>query len=73
MKSKQNFSKKNNVRSSYVESADRLKPVKSKSGKSNKRISIYDDLDDEFDESESNAPNPDSIRSYYEEDLDDDD
>ncbi|MCW3804944.1 hypothetical protein [Plebeiibacterium marinum] len=49
MKSKHNQIKKNG-KSSYNEFDERngLKPVKSKSGKS-KRISIYDDLDEEID------------------------
>ena len=54
MKSKQNLNKKNTMRSVYNESDNRLKPVKSKSGKNNKKISIYDNLDDDFDESELN-------------------
>ncbi|GAF04415.1 hypothetical protein [Saccharicrinis fermentans] len=51
MKSKQNFSKKSNKRSAYHEFDDRkgLKPVKSKSGKVSKKISIYDAMDDDFD------------------------
>ena len=51
MKSKQHFNKKSNKRSAYNELDDRkgLKPIKSKSGKASKKISIYDAMDDEFD------------------------
>ncbi len=54
MKSKQSFNKRSDKRSTYNEIDEKggLKPIKSKSGKSNKKISIYDDLDDDFDESE---------------------
>ncbi len=50
MKSKKTNLKKTQ-RSSFnnSEEKDGLKPVKSKSGKSSKRISIYDDLDDDED------------------------
>ncbi len=52
MKSKENFSKKNVKRSGYNDFDDKLKPVKPSNGKSGKRISIYESMDDEFDESE---------------------
>ncbi len=50
MKSKKtNFKKSQRSSFNNFEEKDGLKPVKSKSGKSNKRISIYDDLDDDED------------------------
>ena len=75
MKSKQNFSKKNEKRSSYNEFDERkgLKPVKNKSGKSNKKISIYDDLDDDFDENELDDINFDNIDLDMEDELGEED
>lgn len=72
MKSKENFSKKNVKRSGYNDFDDKLKPVKPSNGKSGKRISIYETMDDEFDESEL-----DEVLSFRdtesEDDFDDDD
>ncbi len=72
MKSKQNLNKRNK-RSSVNEFDEKngLKPVKSKNSKS-KRISIYDELDDDFDLDMENYSfsDPEIEEGLYEDDDD---
>ncbi|SMO33554.1 hypothetical protein SAMN06265379_101107 [Saccharicrinis carchari] len=68
MKSKENFGKKRGKRSTYNDFDDKLKPVKSNTGKSGKKISIYESLDDDFDESEL-----DELFKYRDTESDEDD
>ncbi len=50
MKSKKtNFKKSKRSSFNDFEEKDGLKPVKSKAGKSSKKLSIYDELDDDMD------------------------
>ncbi|MGQ1787772.1 MULTISPECIES: hypothetical protein [unclassified Saccharicrinis] len=71
MKSKQNFNKKSGKRSANNEFDDKigLKPVKSKSGKISKKISIYDDLDDDFDENDLENLDYDKVDFDFDQDF----
>ncbi len=74
MKAKKNFSKKSV--SSFDEGNNRngLRPVKSKAGKSKNRLSIYDELDEDFDEDLSFNNYPDEFDDdFINEDYEDDD
>ena len=72
MKSKHDHNKKNK-RSAYddVDEKRGLKAVKSRNGKS-KRISIYDDLDDDmdFDMNDFSLNSPDFEDNYYDDEDD---
>ncbi len=74
MKAKKNFSKKSVT--SFDEGASRngLRPVKSKSGKSKNRLSIYDELDEDFDDDLSFNNYSDNFDDeFLNDDYDDDD
>jgi len=74
MKSKM-YSNGKNKRSSVDEYEDKngLRPVKPKSGKSNKRISIYDELDDDSDMDDYSYESDNDFDEDIYDDEDDDD